>query len=162
MIVNAGDGEAGLFPIVITADGEPVPFDVPGEDPSALVTRTPLGPGERVSYTGTVWLPLETRLDAVGSRREGRRPARGIPALRRNAKSSNQRKGNNSLPLQGVGLQVTNLEVGQPEEPPGFFAARQLGGSTSLSCSTCETPARSQPTSSGSPLFSARSKVACR
>ena len=65
VIVNAGDGEAGLFPIVITADDEPVPFDVPGEDPNALVTRTPLGPGERVSYTGTVWLPLGTRLDEV-------------------------------------------------------------------------------------------------
>ena len=123
MIVNAGDGEAGLFPIVITADDEPIPFDVPGEDPNALVTRTPLGPGERVSYTGTVWLPLETRLDEVRLVVRADSCARepGAPAGCRIVEPNER---NNSYPLQVVDLQVTSLEVGEPEEPPGFFVAQ--------------------------------------
>jgi hypothetical protein len=121
VIVNAGTRAAGRFPIVITADGKPVPFDVPGENPIDLVTRAPLGPHETIRYTGRVWLPLDARLETVSMvvRADSCLRTQGAPPHCRLAEPS---ESNNSHPLQVVDLQVANLKVGEPQEPVERFA----------------------------------------
>jgi hypothetical protein len=115
VIVNAGKGEAGVFPIVITADGKPVPFDVPGEDPENLVTRAPLAPLASVTYRGTVRLDAATRLDEVRLVVKADSCARDPnPGDACRVDESNER--NNSYPLQAVDLQVANLVLGVPTE----------------------------------------------
>lgn len=119
-IVNAGDDVAGIFPIVITADGEPVPFEVEGEDPRELLTRAPLGPKDSVTYSGMVQLDRATPLDLVRLVLEAdscARDSNAPPECR--VAEPNER--NNSYPLQAVDLQVANVQVGVPREPPGTW-----------------------------------------
>jgi hypothetical protein len=125
VIVNAGTRAAGRFPIVITVDGKPVPFDVAGEDPVRLVTRAPLGPKERVSYKGTVWLPLDARLDAVRLVLWADSCLRNPTPVRR-CSVAEPNEDNNSYPLQVVDLQAASLQVGQPPEVVGFFVGPPL------------------------------------
>jgi hypothetical protein len=120
VIVNAGKSDAGRFPIVITADDVPVPFDVPGEDPAALVTRAPLGPKQMISYRGFVRLPLDTRFERVRLVVKADSCARN-PSAPRHCRVLEPNELNNSYPLQVVDLQVANLTVGPPQEPAGYY-----------------------------------------
>ena len=120
-IVNAGTRTAGRFPIVITANDKPVPFEVAGEDPVELVTRAPLGPKEGISYTGNVWLPLDARLDAVRLVVWADSCLRN-PDAPAHCRIVERSESNNSYPLQVVDLQVANLNVGEPQEPVDVFA----------------------------------------
>jgi hypothetical protein len=120
VIGNAGDGEAGVFPIVITADGQPVAFEVPGESPQGLVTREPLGPGEHVAYEGAVRLPPDVALDRVRLVVEADScalEAAGGEGCR--VAESNEK--NNSLQLQAVDLQLQNVGLGVARQPAGIF-----------------------------------------
>lgn len=111
VIGNAGDAEAGLFPIVITADGQPVDFEVDGESPQELVTRAPLGPGDQVRYEGSVWLDPETPLDRVQLVVEADSCARD-PAPVDACRIPESNEENNSLPLQVVDIQLLNVVLG--------------------------------------------------
>ena len=120
VIGNAGNAAAGPFPIVITADGQPVDFEVEGESPQDLVTRAPLGAGQQVAYSGRVWLDPNTQLDQVrlvvhaDSCARDAEPVEGC----RVAESNEE---NNSYPLQVVDLQLQNVVLGVAHQPSGIF-----------------------------------------
>lgn len=122
VVVNVGDDVAGRFPIVITANGEPVPFEVEGEDPVELLTRAPLGPKDSVTYSGLVRLDPATPPDQVRLVVEADSCARdpNPPPECRVAEPNEQ---NNSFPLQVVDLQVAKVQLGVPREPPGSWIA---------------------------------------
>ncbi|MFL5770769.1 MAG: hypothetical protein ACJ765_11895, partial [Chloroflexota bacterium] len=114
-VKNVGDGPAGRFPIVITADGVPVPFQSPDDAGKRLVTTEPLEVGQVVAYDGSIYLPAATPLDAVqlivaadSCDAKGATPD-DCPVKDKNP-------GNNSYPLQAVDIVVSNLEIQPPRE----------------------------------------------
>ncbi|HET9347042.1 MAG TPA: hypothetical protein VFO05_15220, partial [Candidatus Limnocylindrales bacterium] len=112
-IVNVGPAVSDRFEIVVTADGEPVPFDVPGEDPERLVTDGPFGPDDPpLAYRGNLLLDPQTPLSDVRLVVEAdscvRQPAPS-PDCRIAEVERNQT--NNSLELQAVDLQLSSLVV---------------------------------------------------
>ncbi|HSK51209.1 MAG TPA: choice-of-anchor D domain-containing protein [Clostridia bacterium] len=117
-IANAGDADAGIFPTVVTADGVPVPFAVEGRDPFELLTQEPLGPGDRVTFSGWIELPPETSPDQVRLIVEADSCA-SDPAAPPDCRVPELITRNNSLALQVVDLQVLNVQLGEPREPPG-------------------------------------------
>ena len=119
-IVNAGDDVAGIFPIVITADGEPVPFEVEGEDPLELLTRAPLGPNDPATFGGLVRLDRATPPDQVRLVVEADSCARD-PDAPPDCRVVELNERNNSYPLQAVDLQVGKVQLGVPREPPGIW-----------------------------------------
>ena len=114
-VKNVGDGPAGRFPIVITADGVPVPFQSPDDAAKRLVTTDSLGVGKIVAYDGSIYLPAETALDAVqlvvaadSCTAKGATPD--------DCPVKDKKPTNNSYPLQAADIVVSNLEIQPPRE----------------------------------------------
>jgi hypothetical protein len=112
-VKNVGDGPAGRFPIVITADGVPVPFRSPEDAATRLVTTEPLGVGDVVAYDGSIYLPAEARLDAIqlivaadSCDAKGATPD--------DCPVKDKKPTNNSYPLQAADIVVSNLEIQPP------------------------------------------------
>ncbi len=122
VIVNAGTSEAVIFPVVITANDRPVPFEVEGSDPLDVETRSPLGPKEAVTLDGFVRFDRGTQLDAVMLVVHADSCLRD-PSAPTTCRVVESKEPNNSYPLQSVDLQIANLKLGMPQEPPGVYAA---------------------------------------
>ena len=120
VIGNAGNAAAGPFPIVITADGQPVDFEVEGESPQDLVTRAPLEAGRQVAYKGRVWLDPNTQLDRVQLVVHADSCARDSEPVE-GCRVPESDEENNSYPLQVVDLQLQNVVLGVARQPSGIF-----------------------------------------
>jgi hypothetical protein len=113
-IVNAGQAEAAAFPIVVTADGTPVPFQVEGIDEQPLTSRDPLAAGGRLPLVGAVLLDRGTALEQVQLVIEADSCTGEVNAPL-GCRIEEAREDNNSLALQAVDIQVLELTIGVPE-----------------------------------------------
>jgi hypothetical protein len=114
-IKNVGEGSADRFPIVITADGVPVPFRAPDEDHLRLVTDAPLAPGETFTYEASVYLDSRfdlSRVDLVVAADSC--DARG--ATPNDCPVKDAKPLNNSYQLQAADIVVSPLTIGVPRE----------------------------------------------
>ncbi|HEX5012863.1 MAG TPA: hypothetical protein VFV72_01800, partial [Candidatus Limnocylindrales bacterium] len=121
-IVNGGPGPADPFEIAITADGKPIPFVVRDEDPERLVTHEPLAAGGSLTYEGNLLLSSDTSLADVRLVVEADSCAgESSPPADCRVAEVNANQANNSLELQAVDLQLSNVVLSEwrnHEEPP--------------------------------------------